>query len=137
MNHVAKQHPKLWTDSGAEQLKTASALGANIGEQLLERVMPGIVKAHQSVAEQLWKDDRYTMLVEPLPTESGALAKLLPKLTVVMECANSDGGTKFYDFGRITRDARDASASGKFIVTWSAGDTTEEILLGDKDVKVG
>ena len=121
-------------DSGAEQLKTASALGANIGEQLLERVMPGIVKAHQSVAEQLWKDDRYTMLVEPLPTESGALAKLLPKLTVVMECANSDGGTKFYDFGRITRHA---SASGEFTVTWSAGDTTEEKLLHDTDVKVG
>ena len=134
MDHVEKQHPKLWMDSGAEQLKTANAPGAQIGEQLLERVMPGIVKAHQSVAEQLWKDDRYTMLVEPFPTESGALAELLPKLTVVMECANSDGGTKFYDFGRITRDA---SASGTFAVTWSAGDTTEEILLGDKDVKVG
>ena len=123
-------------DSGAEQLKTASALGANIGEQLLERVTSGIVKAHQSVAEQLWKDDRYTMLNEPLRTESEALAELLSKLTVVMECVDSDG-TTFYDFGRITRDARDASASGKFTVTWSAGDTTEETLLGDKDVKVG
>ena len=124
-------------DSGAEQLQKKRGPGAHIGEQLLELVTSRIVKAHQSVAEQLWKDDRYTMLVEPFPTESGALAELLPKLTVVMECANSDGGTKFYDFGRITRDARDASASGKFIVTWSAGDTTEEILLGDKDVKVG
>ena len=124
-------------DSGAEQLKKKRGPGAPINEQLLELVTLGIVKAHQSVAEQLWKDDRYMMLEEPFPTESKALAELLPKLTVVMECANSDGGTKFYDFGRITRDARDASASGKFTVTWSAGDTTEETLLGDKDVKVG